>query len=474
MSLTTDTHSIKDVPVDSGRAVLETLVDTHDPDHVYAAVSGGHDSMTALHFAAHCDAISLDGVLHLDTGVGIAKTREFVEEQCEQLGLDLVVLGNQNARFGHERYEHLVKMNGFPGANPIAHSQIWKNLKEKLTSRFRRSLDGSLALISGVRKFESQNRYERLSNSGVQKVSNIVWASPLVEFTDNDLKTYRDYHGLDENPVAALLCSSGECLCGSFADRQNLPLIEKYFPAVAKQIYQLEWEVLDRVARGEIKEEYALWAHGSVDAGEYRARTDTNQTGLMCSDCDERCPADGYQRTGNPLSPAEDYLRSNDLSYHWSWPFYCAPCDLVVTDPYTHRQEVHPFDAETGLAAAWDMRQVDVGASHQAGIVLTEPNGWNLHANQLTTDQSKADRSKTVYYYEDVALSHCSNHEHTWEIYNGGPVRQCTDCFAFNLSKYDAVDPGPPVVEPADPSAHQLSPDEKEAAQINHQLTNFL
>lgn len=475
MSVRDDRYSIDNVPREAGQNALRTLVDDHDPDHIYAAVSGGDDSITALHFAATSDIIDLDGVVHLDTGVGVEKTRKFVEAQCKKLGLDLVVLGNENARFGHERYEHLVKSNGFPGANPIAHSQMWKNLKDKPLGKFRRNLDGELALISGVRKHESDNRYERLSHTGVQEVSNIVWASPLVEFTDKDLTVYRNHHNIDENPVAALLCTSGECLCGSYGDRNNLPLIKQYFPAVAQQIFQLEWDVLERVARGEIKEEYALWAHGSVDAGEYSARTDANQTGLMCSDCDERCPADGYELTGDPQSPAEAFLRANDLRDFWTWPFYCAPCDQVVQDPYTHRQNVHPFDTDvrSGLEAAWDMRQIDVGASHEAGAVITEPNGWNLHPNQLTRDEREAEQYKTYYYYENVSLFLCDPGKHEWEPYNGGPVKECQKCFAFNLSEYDAEEPGEPAVQPAAELDEELSPEAAEAAKIHQTLSEF-
>ena len=474
MALSIDTHSFENVPVHTGHDVLERLRTEYNPDHIYAAVSGGDDSITALHFAANSNVIDLDGVVHMDTGIGVRKTREFVEEKVEEMGLDLVVLKDQNARFGHERYGHLVKTHGFPGANPVAHSQMWKNLKDKPLNKFRRQLDGDLALISGVRRFESDTRYERLDHTGVQKVSDIVWASPLVDFTDMDLKTYRDHHDIEENPVAALLCSSGECLCGSYGDRNNLPLIKKYFPEVAQQIFQLEWEVLERVARGEIPKEYALWAHGSVDSGEYEARTDSGQTGLMCSDCDDHCPSDGYQMTGNPVSPAEKFLRSNDLSEFWNWPFYCAKCDRVVQDPYSHRQEVHPFDAEAGLEAEWDMRKIEVGVSDRTGEIVTEPNGWNIHVNYLTTDRSEAEGSKHQHYYEDVEISLCDHGDHNWGPYNGGPVKQCTECFAFNLTEYDPEDPGPPVVPPESEMDDVLTPDEEESREINQQLSKFL
>lgn len=462
------------VPTETATRVLERLAD-RNPDHIYAAVSGGDDSMTALHVAHQCDAVTLDGVVHLDTGIGVSETRRYVEQKCNEWGLKLVTVGNANARFGHERYRHLVTQYGFPGANPIAHQQMWKNLKDKPLQKFQRSLDGQLALISGVRKFESDTRYERLTGDGLQNVSQILWASPIVEFTDEDLQAYRRHHDIEDNPVAALLCTSAECLCGAYGDRENLPLIRQYFPDVAQQIFQLEWDVLEQVARGEIKKEYALWAHGSVDAGEYQARTDANQTGLMCQDCDDRCPADGYDQTGDPLSPAEAFLREHELAEFWNWPFYCAPCDQVVQDPYSHRRDVHPFDtdADAGLEAAWDMRQLDVAASHKAGLPITEPNGWNLHPNQLTRDHSKADQYASTYYYEDVSLVLCDAGSHEWTAYNGGPVRECQSCFAFDLSEYDVAAPGDPAVEPAAALDVPRSPDTEAAAAIHQTLAEF-
>lgn len=473
ISISHGTYSYENVPTSSAHDVLDRLATEHDPDNVYVAVSGGDDSITTLHFVANSNVIDVDGVVHIDTGIGVGKTREFVEDKCEELGLDLIVLDDQAARYGHERYEFLVKTHGFPGANPIAHSQMWQNLKDKPMGKLQSHLDGDLALISGVRKHESETRYERLSHTGIQDVGGITWASPLVDFTDKDLKTYREYHDIEENPVAALLCTSGECLCGSYGDRNNLPLIKQYFPEVAQQIFRLENEVLDRVARGEIPKEYALWAHGSVDSGEYEARTDANQTGLTCSDCDDQCPTGGYEMTGDPLSPAEDFLRSNDLSEYWNWPFYCAKCDQVVQEPYTHRQEAHPFDADAGLESEWDMRKIKVGVSHRTNEIVTEPNGWNIHSNQLTMDESEAERYKSKYYYENVAHYLCDDGEHEWEPYNGGPVQQCTECYAFNLTDYDPTDPGPPVVPPESELDDVLSTSEEEAREINKQLSEF-
>jgi phosphoadenosine phosphosulfate reductase len=460
------------VPTQKGNKVLKNL-NQRNPDNVYAAVSGGNDSITALHFAHQSPQIELNGVLHVDTGFGIPQTAEYVKERCEDYGLEFIRIGDHNARFSDERFESLAKLFGFPGSSIIAHSQVRHNLKDKPFDRFETNLDGDLALISGVRRFESDRRYEKLDRDGIQEVNGITWASPLVDFTDKDISTYQEHHQITENPVSALLCTSGECMCGSFGDRENLPLLEEYFPEFARKLFQLEWSVLERAARGEIKQQYSLWAHGSVAKGEYEARTDVDQASLMCSDCEERCPNKPYQMTGNPLSPAEKYMKENDLSDLHQWPFYCAPCDQVVNDPLSHRQEVHPFDEDSGLAGEWDMRRIELDASHESGEIITEPNGWNVDASQITKDEDAAKRSKHRYYYQDIALYHCNNHDHSWEEYNGGPVKRCTDCFAFNLNEYDAENPGPPTVGVDTENKKELTPDQQEATHINQQLSDF-
>lgn len=466
---------LRNVPLAESNRIL-AKVRERDPDHIYAAVSGGEDSVTAFHVARQSDEIQLDGVVHVDTGISINASTEYVREVCDQYDVDLTVLDDSNSRFQKERYGTLVRQFGFPGATPIAHNQMFQNLKEKpISSRFVSSLDGDIVLISGVRKHESQRRFEHLRGSdGMEEQGSILWASPLLSWTDQNVDDYLEFFDVERPGVEAKLCISGECLCGCFSDRRDFPLIETFYPQVAMQIKQLEWDVLERAARGEVKKDYCLWAHGSLDDGQFEAKTDPEQTSLMCTDCEDRCPAEPYERDNNPLTPAEEYLNSEGLTGFWNHPFYCAICDRVVEDPRVHRTEVHPFDADGGLEARWDMRRILPGQSEEAGEIVTEVNGWNIVPGQLTRDADKAEQRKHVYYFEDIALSHCDSHEHTWQPYNGGPVQQCTDCYAYNLTEYDPADPGPPVTSPADAQPETLTPEEEEAHRIHKTLDSLI
>lgn len=467
--------NLSDDPNSEGQRILKRLAE-RNRDNIYAAVSGGDDSIVALYFAYHSPHIELDGILHIDTGIGVPKTREYVESIADDLGLECYTIGEGNIRYPHEEYEFLVTKFGFPGANPIAHSQIQNNLKDKPFNRFESHLDGDLALISGVRKLESKRRYDKLTDlaeNGFTKVKNVLWTSPIVEFSEQDLKTFKQKHDIKENEVSALLNSSGECLC-TYEDRNRLIDLDQFYPEVAQQIYRLEFNVLEQVARGEVPEKYALWCHGSVDEGEYDARIDNEQGVLACADCEDRCGTSAYDMEGgDPLSPAEEFLRNNDLKDFWNWPFYCVACDRVIQSPYEHRQEVHDWDAVAGLEGYWDVRMVDVPASHECGRIITEPNGYNMHINHLVPSREKAANSKHYGYYEDYAITHCNEHDHDWQPHNGGPVRQCTECFAFDLTEYDADDPGPPILNPDSVQPEELTPGDREAQEIHQTLDTF-
>lgn len=194
-------------------------IDTHDildraaaqnHEHVYALVSGGHDSLTTLHVTNHQHPIELDGVVHIDTGTGVPETREFVEDRCQDLGLDFIKIGSEY-RQPNEEYRSLIKRYGFPG--PAVHRWQYLNLKGKPLQRFVNEQQGEVALVSGVRQTESRNRMENIEPTGIQYKDGATWISPLLAWSDQDVTQYRRTEALPTNPVVEALHMSGECLC---------------------------------------------------------------------------------------------------------------------------------------------------------------------------------------------------------------------------------------------------------------------
>ena len=469
-----DEIELAENPHEEGQKILKQLAE-EDRDNIFAAVSGGDDSIVALYFAYLSPHIELDGILHIDTGIGIPETREYVEEIAEDLGLKCYTVGEGNIRYPHESYSYLVTKFGFPGANPIAHSQVQSNLKDKPFNRFESYINGDIALISGVRKAESNRRYDKLrqlAENGINEVKQILWVSPIVEFDEKDLKEFKEEHDIKENMVSAMLNSSGECLC-AYEDRQRLETLKEFYPEVAQKIFKLEFDVLEEVARGNVPREYALWAHGSMDKGEFEKQSDSTQAQLLCADCENSCGTAGYDMTeGEALSPAEEFIKNNDLNQFWNVPFYCVPCDRVIQSPLKHREECHGWDHVAGLEGYWDVRKIEFGKS-DIDRVITEPNGHDMHINHLAPTKQEAVNNKHHGFHENYAVSHCDNHDHEWHDHNGGPVQQCSKCFTFDLADYDPHDPGPPILNPVNLTKEDLKANKEEAEELQDTLDNF-
>lgn len=82
-------------------------------DRVYALVSGGLDSTTAAHIVRASEQIDVDGIIYLDTGVGIPQSRQWVREWADEIGLPCHIVGSQY-RLEKEEYHNLVYNFGMP------------------------------------------------------------------------------------------------------------------------------------------------------------------------------------------------------------------------------------------------------------------------------------------------------------------------------------------------------------------------
>lgn len=195
----------------------------HQPVRTVCLFSGGHDS-TVL---AHRMRDSYDELAHVDTGTALPGVREFVEEFAEELGKPLRILDAGDAYrvlvIGGVWRGRLWEPQGFPG--PAAHHAAYQRLKqtqiEALVAELK-ALHGNgrrfarIMLLTGTRRAESARR-SRTQTAAYRRVKAQVWANPLIDWTDAQMRSYRLEHALPESDAAALLHRSGECNCGSFA-----------------------------------------------------------------------------------------------------------------------------------------------------------------------------------------------------------------------------------------------------------------
>lgn len=221
--------------------VIEQAVSQYQPGAVLALFSGGHDSVTSTHVAAQHP--SFRGVLHVNTGIGIEHTREYVRQVCRDQGWPLI---EEHAPDGW--YEQNCLAKGMPGG-PIQHGLMYQRLKDDqvraVVRRYQRRRGDTVGLVTGVRQQESERRM-RVHPLPVVRERAQLWINPLLDWSASDVGAYMAEHGIPRNPVVDKLHRSGECLCGALADPQELEWIAYWYPEVAGRIHDLERQCYER------------------------------------------------------------------------------------------------------------------------------------------------------------------------------------------------------------------------------------
>lgn len=199
---------------------------------VFALFSGGHDSLCATALAARMDGFA--GVLHINTGIGIEETREFVWRTCRAQGWPLTELRSD------ARYEDLVlERGGFP-YGPKAHSSMYWYLKKKPLRVWLRGQVGPVRLITGIRRSESVRRMGAAMSVPEKRDGRITWVNPILDWTANDCTRFIAGEGLPRNQVVDVLHRSGECLCGALAQEREIHELAYWYPEAAERIQALE------------------------------------------------------------------------------------------------------------------------------------------------------------------------------------------------------------------------------------------
>lgn len=213
--------------------LIESVVAEFNPVRVYALVSGGKDSTVASHLSVRFGPRT-DALVHINTGIGVEQTREYVRSFAKWLEMPLI------EKHSPKTYEELVLKHGFPG--PAAHRYMYSWLKERPLREVRREAQGGhggrVMFITGVRLDESKRRMGRVQS--VHREGNTVWVAPILNFSFKDILDYRDQYSIPRNEVVDLLHMSGECLCGAFSRPGELEEISAWYPEVASRIKRLE------------------------------------------------------------------------------------------------------------------------------------------------------------------------------------------------------------------------------------------
>ena len=237
----------------------------------YALLSGGKDSITAAHVFNKIRKI--EGVIFIDTSIGLKETKEFVIDVCKKNKWELHII----EPIEKENYNSIVMKYGFP--TPSSHRWAFIYLKWKPLYRWLRDRkDQHIAFISGTRKKESSRRFRNAQEITIDKAcKRMCFISPLFDWTTSDVWEYLKENKLEVSPAYKAIHISGDCLCGAFAKRGEAELISSFYPEVALRIKGIECKLK---ATGRSKQ--CRWGNHSSMEG---ATKQSKMEDFLCPDC---------------------------------------------------------------------------------------------------------------------------------------------------------------------------------------------
>jgi len=222
------------------KEILSLAIDEHKPVAVFACFSGGHDSLVSTHWTMKHAPQMTDApvrVLHINTGIGIEETRQFVRDLCACSDWPL-----WERRAPKDAYENEVRKFGFP--SPGQHAWMYRRLKQSVIEATLREVkkpyprSSRVLFVTGIRHDESANRSGY--SDTIRKKAAAVWVNPLYWRDRAWFDKYRRFHRLPRNRVKDIYGQSGECLCGCFADFSERAILRDHFPEALREIERIE------------------------------------------------------------------------------------------------------------------------------------------------------------------------------------------------------------------------------------------
>jgi len=257
----------------------------------YVGYSGGKDSGIILDIVAENYQDNFRGVIFANTGIGTKATMDFVKSYCDEKKYPLFIvsqndmirkkdtnLGKKGEKFNFS-YTDIVLEHGFPKHG--VHTTIMRKLKYMPMRYFilsRIEKGENPAVISGIRKFESQRRTKL--NTHIWRDGRMCFISPILYKHDDWVYRYFVENNIKRSPVYETLHISGDCLCGCFAKKDELKLLEMFHPDVFKKIKDLENEI--KIKGTKEAKKYPTWGNGGNTKD---IESQTTMESFVCSDC---------------------------------------------------------------------------------------------------------------------------------------------------------------------------------------------
>ena len=293
--------------------ILQEAIDTYEIDSFYVAYSGGKDSGIVLNYVAKNFPKQFKGAVFCNTGIATDACIKFVRNECKKNSYPLFevkpsdVKRKKDSKYGRKKgepfsFEDLVLQFGFPKQH--VHDTIMGILKHQPMREFinRKIKSGEKpAVISGVRKKESARRTIK-AKEYIFKQENSLFVSPLFYKSNNWVMRYYIENDIKRSPVYDTLHISGDCLCGCFAKKEELKLLQMFHPEVFNEIKRLEKKLMEE-GRGYAKR-YKTWGGGKTQGlATENTKAQTQIESFLCSDCllDRNEGAKDTERFNNEL-----------------------------------------------------------------------------------------------------------------------------------------------------------------------------
>ena len=193
--------------------------------------SGGRSSLVMTHYVlSQLRDVDVDKyVVHVDTGVMVPMTEEYVRKVADLYGWPLTVLKPE------VDYWKYAARYGTPSPR-----RRWccKYLKLKPISDFIRRLPPQRAELLGFRADEVERR-RRIPQVRYRKKTKSWVYLPIRDWTMRDVLNYIRKHGLPDPPHYRLGLRE-TCLCGVFAHKKEWMIIKAHFPDLFQKFVELE------------------------------------------------------------------------------------------------------------------------------------------------------------------------------------------------------------------------------------------
>jgi len=369
------------VPETDGPDEILQRANSREWDNAFALCSGGKDSTAALHYTYRNAGFPLDGIIFIDTNIGLHESKEYVRTLGEKFDLPVHIADTRNKA---DRYRERIEKYGFAGPTRQSHRFEYICNKDKPLQKFLTGFEGQSLLISGATRQESDARYEAVSADGIEQDGTRTFVSPLARWTQSDVDGYLNEHGVEVSEVTQLLESSGDCLCGAYADRYlELSQLREHYRYLHTYIQSLEARVIDAARNDELLKdkyhEFVLWGHGSMTDPELdqaiESRDGQNMT--LCRSCEPALPGlsdgDVYQTlTERALRDSTVSLPDTETAFRNRFDVTQAIPDESDEHPVTAIRRGYDALAEVADRLGHDSIDSLVAANHNEKAVVKD------------------------------------------------------------------------------------------------------